>query len=237
MVNENNYAEDKVLVIDRGYRKSLCINCGKDISDDIVRETCNICRPDESLNYYKPYRIPTNEHVNLLTTNQDKNMIINIKRTHENAVIPTKANNDDGNACYDVTATSMTIAEDYSYVEYGLGFSLEFPKEWEVLIRPRSSVSKYDLIMCNAPGTIDSNYRGEVRVRFKIVPNLKVLENYFKLKKTDVSIENMLKDLKLYQVGDKVAQITPKLVTNIRFVESDLTQTNRADGGFGSTGN
>ena len=96
-----------------------------------------------------------------------ENMNINIKFLNDNAVIPNKANDDKGNACYDVVATSITINSNDNYIEYGLGFATEFSSDWECQIRPRSSISKYDLTLANTPGTIDSNYRGEWKVDLK----------------------------------------------------------------------
>lgn len=87
-----------------------------------------------------------------------------------------KANNDKGNACYDVYATSVDITD--KYIEYGLGFSCEFDSDYMMIINPRSSVSKYNLIMANSQGIVDSSYRDEVKVRFKVIPNLAVYYMY-----------------------------------------------------------
>jgi dUTP pyrophosphatase len=143
-----------------------------------------------------------------------ESMNINIKLLNDKAVIPFKANDDDANACYDVVATSINHDADYGFIEYGLGFATEFSSDWECQVRPRSSVSKYDLLMCNTPGTIDSGYRGEWKVRFKVC-----------------SDEN-----KFYEVGDRVAQISFHKVTKTLFNKVDELNTSlRGDGGFGST--
>lgn len=187
-----------------------------------------------------------------------------------------KANNDEGNACFDVVATSMVITE--KYIEYGLGFACEFPSNYKMIINPRSSISKYNLIMANAQGIVDSSYRDEVKVRFKVIPNMNVKfiykdsqthKNYSfdeivatpKLK-ADYD-NNLLKpiynansqfeesiifgfdspmkysDLKIYQIGDKIAQIYMEEVLNTSFEYIDNNQElskSKRNGGFGSTG-
>jgi dUTP pyrophosphatase len=140
--------------------------------------------------------------------------IIKIKKLVENFTLPTKGNNDDSNACYDVIAYSIDITEDY--IEYGLGFSTEISKGYKGVIVPRSSISKYDLIQCNSPAQIDSNYRGEWKVRFKVTKR-----------------ENP----KIYKIGDRVAQIYFEKVNDIVFQEVEtLSNSDRGDKGFGSTG-
>lgn len=179
-------------------------------------------------------------------------MDINIKLLNDKAVIPAKANNDNANACYDVVATSIDINTEYNYVEYGLGFATEFSENWECQIRPRSSLSKYDLLMCNTPGTIDSNYRGEWKVRFKIsnpdvINHIKKEDEYrdddegFSSSNYSYYIkrdkENYITSLgKFYEVGDRVAQISFHEVTKTLFNKVDeLNASARGEGGFGST--
>lgn len=158
-----------------------------------------------------------------------ESMNINIKLLNDKAVIPFKANDDDGNACYDVVATSFTYDIENNFVEYGLGFSTEFSSDWECQVRPRSSVSKYDLLMCNTPGTIDSGYRGEWKVRFKVCAPKSTLVNGRLYHQGDVIA-------KLYEVGDRVAQISFHKVTKTLFNKVDELNTSlRGDGGFGST--
>ena len=96
------------------------------------------------------------------------------------------------------------------------GLYLEIPEGYEAQIRPRSGLaSKYGLTLLNAPGTIDSDYRGEVKV---------LLIN---LGDNDFTIHN----------GDRVAQIIFSPVTKGIFkLVSRISKTNRGEGGFGSTG-
>jgi dUTP pyrophosphatase len=140
---------------------------------------------------------------------------IKFKKLTEDAQLPFKATEDD--ACFDVVAVSREITD--KYVEYGLGFSTGIPPRWEGVIRPRSSVSKYDLIMCNSPATIDAGYRGEWKVRFKMIK------------------PNFNGDYKIYEVGDKIAQITFQRVPEIEFkTVKELKGSERGVGAFGSTG-
>ena len=97
------------------------------------------------------------------------------------------------------------------------GLSMEIPMGYEVQVRPRSGLSyKTGLMVLNSPGTIDSDYRGEVKV---------ILGN---LGKIDEVINH----------GDRIAQLVLAPVTQALYeVSSDeLTETARGAGGFGSTG-
>lgn len=96
------------------------------------------------------------------------------------------------------------------------GLCFEIPKGFEVQVRPRSGLSfKTNLLVVNSPGTIDADYRGEVKV---------ILGNFGNL---DEVIEH----------GDRVAQIVYSPITQASFeVVSSLSETERGDGGFGSTG-
>ena len=96
------------------------------------------------------------------------------------------------------------------------GLVLEIPPGWEGQVRPRSGLAlRHGIGILNAPGTIDSDYRGEVGV---ILVNLG--EAPFPVKR-----------------GDRIAQLVIGRVESVEWVESDsLDETGRAGGGFGSTG-
>lgn len=97
------------------------------------------------------------------------------------------------------------------------GLSMEIPMGYEVQVRPRSGLSyKTGLMVLNSPGTIDSDYRGEVKV---------ILGN---LGKIDEVINH----------GDRIAQLVLAPVTQAHYEVStdELTETARGAGGFGSTG-
>lgn len=96
------------------------------------------------------------------------------------------------------------------------GLSFEIPSGYEVQVRPRSGLSlKTSLLVVNSPGTIDADYRGEVKI---------ILGNFGEV---DEVIEH----------GDRVAQMVLAPVTQANFsVTSELSSTQRGEGGFGSTG-
>ena len=97
------------------------------------------------------------------------------------------------------------------------GVKLALPDNVVALVHPRSGLAlKQGLTVLNTPGTIDSNYRGEIGV---------ILYNSDK----DRSVE--------IEVGDRIAQLVFQEVLNVKFEQVDsLDSTNRGDGGFGSTG-
>ncbi len=96
------------------------------------------------------------------------------------------------------------------------GFALEVPPGFEVQVRPRSGLAlNHGLTVLNAPGTVDSDYRGEVRV---------ILVN---LGREAVTVAR----------GERIAQLVVAPVTRAAFTEvAELAASARGDGGFGSTG-
>jgi dUTP pyrophosphatase len=98
----------------------------------------------------------------------------------------------------------------------GTGLYLEMPLGCEGQVRPRSGLAlKHGITVLNSPGTIDSDYRGELRV---ILANLS--DDDFKI-----------------EPGDRIAQLVFASVAKVNLVKTDvLNTTERASGGFGSTG-
>ena len=97
------------------------------------------------------------------------------------------------------------------------GLSLEIPEGFEIQVRPRSGLSfKTNLMVLNSPGTVDSDYRGELKV---ILGNLGDKEE-------------------VIAHGERVAQIVlaPVWRAEFKLCEGELSQTERGVGGFGSTG-
>lgn len=80
-------------------------------------------------------------------------MNINFKKLDPQAVTPTKAHPTD--AGFDLTAISINKNITDSYIEYDTGIAIEIPKGHVGLLFPRSSISKYDLALCNSVGVID----------------------------------------------------------------------------------
>ena len=116
----------------------------------------------------------------------------------------------------DVVAAESLILEPGDRQAVATGFALAIPEGYEVQVRPRSGLAlKYGITCLNTPGTIDADYRGEVRV---------ILAN---LGREPFAIER----------GDRIAQLVPAPVQHARWVEVDsLDETARGEGGFGSTG-
>ena len=96
------------------------------------------------------------------------------------------------------------------------GISIAFSKDYEIQIRPRSGLAvKNNISVLNTPGTIDSDYRGEIKI---------IIYNHGN---EDFEINN----------GDRIAQMVLVPVIKIEFEETDtLPETLRGKGGFGSTG-
>ena len=142
-------------------------------------------------------------------------MILKVKKLNDDAKIPEMQTS--GAAGFDLTAIRREVSEDGSYLKYHTGIALEIPEGYEGQIRPRSSIAKNtDLILINSPGTIDADYRGEIIVVFK------PLKPAF---------------AKTYKPGDRIAQIVFNKVEKADIVIAhELSNTQRDEGGFGSTG-
>ena len=139
--------------------------------------------------------------------------LVKVKKLVPEAVIPSYSKV--GDAGMDLTITKEIENTSFS-VSYGFGIAIEIPKGYVGLVFPRSSVRNQDLILSNCVGVIDSGYRGELQATFK---------------KT-----NGLDSIK-YKVGDRGAQIIILPYPTIYMTEvPELSNTERGDGGFGSTG-
>jgi len=103
------------------------------------------------------------------------------------------------------------------------------------LLFPRSSVSKYNLLLANSVGVVDNLYRGEILLRFKYIfqPEDFLIDTTFGVTQLFGSVNQK----QIYQKGDKIAQIVAAQLIPINFKEVDeLDDTKRGVGGFGSTG-
>jgi len=116
----------------------------------------------------------------------------------------------------DVAAAEELTLEPGQRHAVATGFAIEIPRGYEVQVRPRSGLAmKHGITCLNTPGTIDSDYRGEVKV---ILVNLG--QEPFDIRR-----------------GERIAQLVPAPVLRADFVEaSKLGDTRRGSGGFGSTG-
>ena len=143
-------------------------------------------------------------------------MELTFKKLHPEAVAPTRANPND--AGLDLTAVSVEYNREFDYFEYDTGIAVEFPPGNVGFLTPRSSVSKTGLHLCNSIGTIDASYRGSIKARFykNLVPGMRA---------------------RPYEVGDKIGQlvIVPCFLGEAIEVK-ELSNTNRGENGFGSSG-
>ena len=148
-------------------------------------------------------------------------MKVKVKKLNENAVIPFKTYEKD--FCYDVVAVSEEEVAPNVW-KYGIGLAFQIDKEslfghrylnLSIDLRPRSSVWKTGMVLSNCVGTIDELYTGEVSaVFYHVFPNME-----------------------RYKVGQRIGQIKIGTTMPIEFVVVDeLDETERNDGGYGSTG-
>ncbi|MBL0769313.1 dUTP diphosphatase [Sphingopyxis sp. XHP0097] len=141
---------------------------------------------------------------------------IAIQRLPNGGGLPLPAYASDGAAGMDVVAAETLTLRPGARHAVATGFAMAIPPGYEVQVRPRSGLAlKHGITCLNTPGTIDSDYRGEVKV---ILANLS--DDNFEIKR-----------------GDRIAQIVPAPVQRASFAEVEsLDETVRGAGGFGSTG-
>lgn len=141
-----------------------------------------------------------------------------IYREDDSVKLPTYAK--PGDACMDVYVYRIETKED-GRVIYHTGLYFNLPEDYEMEIRPRSSNTKTYAVMQNSPGTLDEGYRGELIIVHR------------HLDCSDSPIAE-------YMVGDRVAQILirrrERIIWNEVQTKEELGNTERGDGGFGSTG-
>ena len=145
-------------------------------------------------------------------------MEILFKRINKEAMIPCYKHIGDG--AQDLKAVSCSYNAKYDRFEYGLGFATEFGPKYRARICAKSGNTKTDAYIPNTPGLIDSNYRGEWLV-------------IYKLRTPITDIEHAM-DYAPYQVGDLIGQVWFEEVIEPEWVEvSALSDSNRgADGGL-----
>lgn len=144
-------------------------------------------------------------------------MNVKIKKIHPDAKVPVYGSK--GAACFDLYAARIIdIADDIELtVTYGTGLQFEVPEGHVMMIYSRSGHGfKHGITLVNNTGVIDADYRGEVCV---------------KLRKTRIDMYG------IPDVGERIAQAMILPVEQVAFEEVDeLSNTERGEGGFGSTG-
>jgi len=139
--------------------------------------------------------------------------MMKIKKLHEAAVLPTRGT--ERAAGLDLTAVEMETQ--YDIITYHTGIAIELPLGTFGIIAPRSSIYKTGLMQSNSLGIIDSDYRGELLVKHRIIN----------------------RELPAYGTGDRIAQliILPYLIFTPTSFTEQLEESKRGSSGFGSTGN
>jgi dUTP pyrophosphatase len=142
-------------------------------------------------------------------------MPLRIKVKKINADLPIPAYQTEGSSGLDLHASEDCLLASGDFEMVPTGIALEIPYGYEGEVRARSGLAaKFGIGVLNSPGTIDSDYRGEIKV---------ILFNFGK------------KDFEIKK-GDRIAQLIISKVERIDLVEvKDLESTKREDGGFGST--
>jgi dUTP pyrophosphatase len=141
---------------------------------------------------------------------------VRVKRLPNGAGLPLPDYASKGAAGMDICAAESVTLRVGKRLAVATGFAFAIPDGYEVQVRPRSGLALKNGVTClNTPGTIDSDYRGEVKV----------------------ILANLGEDDFLITKGDRIAQIVVAPVQHARMVEvEDIEETLRGAGGFGSTG-
>jgi len=149
------------------------------------------------------------------------NITLRIKKLDDNAVIPSYAKA--GDAGLDLTAVSRDFENETNTVVYKFGIAVEIPQGYVGLLFPRSSNAKMTLSLTNSVGVIDSGYRGEIMAKFKIVKGHYESEQ-----------ENFPR---MFKRGERVVQLVLIKLPEVTIEEvSELSESERGEGGYGSTG-
>jgi dUTP pyrophosphatase len=141
---------------------------------------------------------------------------IGLRRLPHGEGLPIPSYASSGAAGLDVVAAESRLLAPGARHAVATGFAVAIPEGYEIQVRPRSGLAlKHGITCLNTPGTIDSDYRGEVKI---------ILAN--------------LGDAPFHVVrGERIAQLVPAPVLKATFDEqAELDETGRGSGGFGSTG-
>lgn len=143
------------------------------------------------------------------------NVSIEIKKISDDAQIPAYAY--EGDAGVDLRATQALTLQPFERALVPTGLAIALPKGYAGFVLPRSGLAiKNGITVGNAPGLIDSNYRGELKV---------------------ILVNNNPNESFSVQIGDRIAQLVVMPVPTIAFTEvNELSDTSRGTGGFGSSG-
>jgi len=141
-------------------------------------------------------------------------ILIGVELTHPDAKTPKYSHTGDAGA--DVYSVERRVIWAGTTAVIDLGIKLEIPDGWEVQVRSRSGLAaKHGIFVLNAPGTIDSGYRGPCKVM----------------------LHNSSRETYTVEVGERIAQFVIKRAPQADFHQiNKVGETERGSGGFGSTG-
>jgi len=154
---------------------------------------------------------------------------VRVKKLHPNSVTPFYSTK--GDAGLDLTAVSKSVDE-FGNTVFDTGLAFEIPEGFVGLLFPRSSNAKTDLRLTNSVGVLDSGFRGSVLFKYRN-------DNYVNVKGEDVQLfsEGVLGFGGDYEVGDRVGQLIIMPYPKVKLIEVDeLSETERGEGGYGSSG-
>lgn len=189
--------------------------------------------------------------------NKEKEIVVNFVKIHPNAVVPEYAH--DGDVGMDLYAVSYNWNEEYDFYEYHTGLKMESLDHTGAFLFPRSSIRKTNYYLANSVGIADIMiYRGEIILCFKDRTSAEIRiknagnEAFFEVlttsnaseamkakKKAEDEMKERIKNLEFAPYRDlskAVGQMVVSEYTKVIFNEvTKLTDTERGEGGFGST--
>ena len=139
-------------------------------------------------------------------------MKVRFTKLTDNAQIPQRAT--EGSAAYDLHATENVYIPHGETAVVSTGLAMEIPDGWKGEVYSRSGLASRGIFVANSPGKIDSDYRGEIKV----------------------ILHNTRREIVGIHAGDRIAQFEVNPVYSIEWEEAALTDTERGEGGLGSTG-
>lgn len=158
-------------------------------------------------------------------------MKVRFKKLHKKAQLPSYAH-DGEDAGLDIRCVSKQY-DDNNNVVYHTGLAVEIPKGYAGFMFPRSSNDKKQLSLSNCVGIVDSGYRGEFTFKYR-----QTFDTFKEINTESACFMIPFHDRnKEYEIGDKVGQMVIMPYPHIEPEwADDLSETERGDGGYGSTG-
>jgi len=164
--------------------------------------------------------------------------VLNVQLDSQDAQMPERQN--EGDAGYDLVATGVEYKDKYGIYMYDTGVHVEIPEGHVGMIAPRSSIYKRGLMLANSVGVIDRGYRGEIKVLFIPIHRTRTSKQSILTQGQPDSTPDrsgMGIGHTPYEVGERIAQLLLMPVSTPETAEkSSLSQSERGEEGFGSTG-